>query len=129
MRVPSIRAMAGLPERKLGAETPAPSWRDTINKYKKEFTERWEDEQIRAKTFEAARSKSSSGGVDAGLRASFAGGKTGSGAAGAGKRVYKRPIVVYEDEVASVVRKENEFAKSQRGSIALEPERRRRARG
>lgn len=124
MRVPAIREMAGLPERKPSMDS-SPSFRDTINKYKKEFADRWDDEQRRAKTFEATQSRNSGGDS---LRESFA--RTPVGGVMAKKagavKAYKRPIVVYEDQVSDVVRREQEFTSSRQSGPAFEPERKSR---
>lgn len=120
MRVPSIRAMAGLPERNLPIQH-SPSFRDTINKYKKEFADRWESEKERAVAFETTRTRNSS--TDS-LRKSFARSPIGGATArkAGAPRPYKRPIVVYEDEVSSVVKKEKALVGSRRGGPVFEPE-------
>jgi hypothetical protein len=121
MRLPAIRKMAGLPQRKMIVEN-APSLRDTIAKYKKEFSDKWHDEKLRTQAFEAAQSRSNSSDT---LRSQC----TPVGTTVEGRKAaksYKRPIVVYEDEVANVLRKESEHLASQRSAgLMYEPERKR----
>lgn len=109
MRVPAIRKMAGLPERKLNIEN-TPSLRDTVAKYRKEFSDKWNDERLRARAFEAAQSR---GDV---LRDQFVHTPARTAKGRKAAKPYRRPIVVYEDEVANVVKKEKEYIASQRNA-------------
>ena len=120
MRVTAIRRMAGLPEHKLTVEN-APSLGDTITKYKKEFSDRWHDENLRARAFEAAQSRNNSGDALRGQSVQTAvGGAKGRKVA----KPYKRPIVVYEDDVPNVLKKESRHLASQRSAgLTYEPER------
>jgi len=123
IRAPSMRKMAGLPERKLNIEN-APSLRDTVAKYKKEFSDKWRDEKLRAQAFEAAQSRGKSGDI---LRDQFAHSPAVPTKGRKPAKSYKRPIVVYEDEVADVIRKEKEYLASQQNPAMMhEPERKRR---
>lgn len=122
MRVPSMRKMAGLPERKLNIEN-TPSLRDTVAKYKKEFSDKWRDEKLRAQAFEAAQSAGKSGDM---LRDQFARSPAVPAKGRKPAKPYKRPIVVYEDEVVDVIRKEKEHLASQQNpGVMYEPERKR----
>lgn len=121
MRLPAVREMSGLPERKAVLEK-TPSFKDTYNKYKKEFAEKWNDEKIREKAFQNSRVARAAASSPNALREQFV-------AAGSkkGPKAYKRPVVVYEDQVADVVKKENEFYASQQYAGAMyEPEKRRK---
>jgi len=123
IRAPSIRKMAGLPERKLNIEH-TPSLRDTVAKYQKEFSDKWRDEKLRAQAFEAAQSRGKSGDI---LRDQFAHSPAVPTKGRKPAKSYKRPIVVYEDEVADVIRKEKEYLASQQNPAMMhEPERKRR---
>ncbi|KAF8312348.1 hypothetical protein DL93DRAFT_2229076 [Clavulina sp. PMI_390] len=135
LRFPSVRTLVGLPARSTPMEGQSASFKETFNKYKKEFNDRWDENHIREQKFNRAARWGNTNIASDALRESVVASSISASAVpksgakprgGAGKikakrapgigASHQRPIVVYEDQVGEILRQEKEFANAARAA-------------